>query len=164
MDKRFLVEQLSEKLRESAHVARRAGQAAAEEARSGATPAEKREDARVAQEYAGLARGQSARALRAVADLSTLEGFRPLSLAKGAPIGMGAVVEVEEDGQGIGRTFFLAPVGAGVELTGPGGDGFLSVVTPHSPIGKAVLGRRVGDCIEVTVEGEPREWTITYAS
>jgi transcription elongation GreA/GreB family factor len=38
------------------------------------------------------------------------------------------------------------------------------VVTPHSPIGKAVLGRRVGDIIEVTVEGEPREWTITYAS
>ena len=94
--------------------------------------------------------------------LDALDAFRPRPLKRGEPIGLGAVVELE-DGD-CGRTLFLAPVGAGVELTGPGGDGFLSVVTPHSPIGKAVLGRRVGESIEVTVEGEPREWTITYAS
>lgn len=164
MDKRYLVEQLSDKLRESAHVARKAGQAAAEEARDGATAAEKRENARVAQEYAGLARGQTERANRARAELSTLEGFRPGALPKNAPISIGAIVEVEEEDDGIGRTFFLAPVGAGVELTGPGGDGFLSVVTPQSPVGRAVLGRRVGDSIEVTVEGEPRDWKITYVS
>ncbi len=162
MDKKFLVEQLTEKLRESAHVARKAGQAAADEARDGATAAEKRENARVAQEYSGLARGQSERASRALAEISTLETFRPGPLPKGARIAVGAIVEVEDDG--LGRTFFLAPVGAGVELTGPGGDGFLSVVTPLSPVGKAVLGRKVGETIEVTVQGEPRDWTITYAA
>ena len=99
-----------------------------------------------------------------MAELSALETFRPAPLPRGAPIAIGAIVEVEEEGEGIGRTFFLAPVGAGVELTGPGGDGFLSVVTPQSPVGKAVLGRRVGETIEVTVQGEPRDWTITYAS
>ena len=57
---------------------------------------------------------------------------------------------------------FLAPVGAGIELSGPGGDGFLSVVTPSSPIGRAILGRRVGEIIEVMVNGESREWTVTY--
>jgi transcription elongation GreA/GreB family factor len=164
MDKRFLIEQLSDRLRESAQVARKAGQAAAEEARDGATAAEKRENARVAQEYTGLARGQTARAGRTMAELSALETFRPGPLPSGAPIAIGAVVEVEEEGAGIGRTFFLAPVGAGVELTGPGGDGFLSVVTPQSHVGRAVLGRRVGETIEVTVQGEPRDWTITYAS
>jgi transcription elongation GreA/GreB family factor len=162
MDKKFLVEQLTEKLRESAQVARKAGQAAADEARDGATSAEKRENARVSQEYAGLARGQSARAERVRAEISTLETFRPGPLPRGARIAVGAIVEVEDEG--LGRTFFLAPVGAGVELTGPGGDGFLSVVTPVSPIGKAVLGRKVGDTIEVTVQGEPRDWTITYAA
>lgn len=162
MDKKFLVEQLTEKLRESAQVARKAGQAAADEARDGATSAEKRENARVSQEYAGLARGQSARAERVRAEISTLETFRPGPLPKGARIAVGAIVEVEDEG--LGRTFFLAPVGAGVELTGPGGDGFLSVVTPVSPVGKAVLGRKVGDTIEVTVQGEPRDWTITYAA
>lgn len=160
MDKRFLVEQLSERLRESVAVARKAGQAAADEAREGATAAEKREDARVALEYAGLARGQRERASRTMAELATLETFRPGRLPATAPISVGAVVEVEDEAQG--RTFFLAPVGAGVELTGPGGDGFLSVVTPQSPVGRAVLGKRVGDTVEVEVQGEPRDWTITF--
>jgi transcription elongation GreA/GreB family factor len=160
MDKRFLVEQLSERLRESAQVARKAGDAAAEEARAGATPAEKREDGRVAMEYAGLARGQKERAARAAAEVSVLETFHPQPLPARGPIALGAIVEVEDGSQG--RTFFLAPVGAGVELTGPGGDGFLSVVTPASPVGKAVMGRRVGDTVEVVVKGEPLEWAITF--
>jgi transcription elongation GreA/GreB family factor len=111
-------------------------------------------------EFAGLARGQKERAGRAAAELSTLETFRPASLPARGPISVGAIVEVEDGSQG--RTFFLAPVGAGVELSVPDGDGFLSVVTPVSPIGKAVIGRRVGDTVEVMVQGEPREWTITY--
>jgi transcription elongation GreA/GreB family factor len=167
MDKQQLVEQLTTRLRESAMVARKAGQAAEEEARDGATASEKRENARVSQEYAGLARGQKERAQRAQAELATLETFRPPARlpAKG-PVALGAIVEVEmqdeETNASQGRTFFLAPVGAGIELTGPGGDGFLSVVTPVSPVGRAVMGKRVGDTIEVTVEGEPREWTITF--
>lgn len=160
MDKQFLVEQLVGRLRESAQIARKAGEAAAEEASAGATPAEKREDARVAMEYAGLARGQKQRAALTAADVSVLETFRPRPLAARAPIALGAIVEVEDGSQG--RTFFLAPVGAGVQLTGPGGDGYLSVVTPASPVGKAVMGRRVGDTIEVTVKGEPIEWAITF--
>jgi transcription elongation GreA/GreB family factor len=161
MDKRFLVEQLATRLRESASVARKAEKAAATEAREGATPAEKREDARVALEQGGLARGQADRAARVNAELSTLDVFRPSRPANGT-IALGAIVEVEDGSQG--RTFFLAPVGAGVELTGPDGDGFLSVVTPQSPIGRAVLGKRAGDTVEVTVQGEIREWTITYVS
>ena len=160
MDKQFLVEQLAERLRESASVAKKASAAAAEIARDGATPAEKREDARVALEFSGLAKGQTARAARVAAEISTLDIFRPTKLAPKGAITLGAVVEVEDGEQG--RTFFLAPVGAGVELTGPGGDGFLSVVTPISPIGKAVLGKRVGDTVEVMVQDEAREWTITY--
>jgi transcription elongation GreA/GreB family factor len=55
-------------------------------------------------------------------------------------------------------------VGAGEELSGPGGDGIFQVVTPTSPFGRAVMGKRVGDTIEVMVRGEPTEWTITYAA
>ena len=94
------------------------------------------------------------------AEISTLDVFRPAKLLPKGSISLGAIVEVEDGEQG--RTFFLAPVGAGIELTGPGGDGFLSVVTPVSPVGKAVLGKRVGDTFEVMVQDEAREWTITY--
>jgi transcription elongation GreA/GreB family factor len=160
MDKRFLVEQLSERLRQASNVARKASQAAAEVAREGATPAEKREDARTALEFGGLAKGQKERADRLAAELSTLAIFNPKRFSAQTPISLGAIVEVEDES--LGRTFFLSPVGAGIELTGPGGDGFLSVVTPVSPIGKAVLGRKVGDTVDVVIQNEPREWTITY--
>jgi transcription elongation GreA/GreB family factor len=160
MDKVMLIEQLAARLRESASVARRAGEDAALAAREGATPAEKREDARVALEQGGLARGQSQRAAQAETQLSILETFRQTPLTKARTVALGAIVEVEDNSQG--RTFFLAPVGAGVELSGPDGDGILSVVTPQSPVGRAVLGRRVGDTVEVIVQGEPREWTITF--
>ncbi|HNN97675.1 MAG TPA: GreA/GreB family elongation factor [Pseudomonadota bacterium] len=162
MDKQFLVEQLAAKLRESLAVARQAEKDASDEARDGATASEKRENARVAQEYSSLARGQAQRAGKLVAELNALLAFRPGPLPPRSPIVLGAVVEVEDEATG--RTFFLAPAGAGLELSGPGGDGFLSVVTPASPVGRAVLGRRVGDTVEITVEGEPREWTITYAA
>jgi transcription elongation GreA/GreB family factor len=162
MDKQFLVSQLCSRLRASAEVARRAERAAAEEARDGATAAEKRENAQVNQENSSLARGQGQRADKALGELSALLEFRPTHLSPKSPIVLGAIVEVE-DGD-TGRTFFLAPVGAGLQLSGPGGDGFLSVVTPLSPIGRAVMGHRVGDTVEVLVQGEPREWTITFVA
>jgi transcription elongation GreA/GreB family factor len=160
MDKRYLVDQLIDSLRASAQAAMRAQEAASREARDGATPAEKREDARAALELGGLATTQGRRARRALAEADALLGFRPGP--PGAAIALGAVVEIEDSDSGEGRTFFLAPVGAGVALTGPGGDGLLSVVTPASPIGRAVLGRRVGDVVDVTVDGDVREWTITW--
>lgn len=162
MNKQFLVNQLASRLRESAEVARRAERDAADEARDGATASEKRENARVAQEYSSLARGQGQRADKALAELSALADFHPSALPSRGPIALGAIVEVEDEDTG--RTFFLAPVGAGLELSGPGGDGFLSVVTPLSPIGRAVMGRRVGETVEVLVQGEPKEWTITFVA
>jgi transcription elongation GreA/GreB family factor len=159
MDRLALVEQLASRIRQAAATAERAGQDAAQSAREGATPAEKREDARVALEQQSLAKGYGTRADRARAELAALEAFRPARLDGGARVGVGAIVEIEDGHEG--RTLFLAPLGAGIELPGPGGDGFLSVVTPASPVGRAVLGRRRGDTIEIDVRGEPREWTIT---
>jgi transcription elongation GreA/GreB family factor len=162
MDKIQLVEQLVAQLEASARAALAARDGLAAEAREGATPDEKREDARAAHQMAGLGRAQQRRAQQAMAELDSLVGFRPKPLPAKAAIGVGAIVEIEDAETREGRTFFLAPVGAGTTLTGPGGDGILSVVTPVSPIGRAVLGRRVADVVDVTVDGELREWEITY--
>ena len=162
MDKKTLVDQLVRQLELSARAALSARDAAAAEARDGATPDEKREDARAAHQLASLGRAQQKRAQQALADVDRLTQFRPPPLSRTQAIDVGAIVEVEDAESGEGRTFFLAPVGAGMTLTGPGGDGHLSVVTPVSPIGRAVLGRRSGDVVDVTVDGELREWSITY--
>jgi len=162
MNKQDLIAQLVDQLEASARAALDARDAAAMEAREGATPDEKREDARAAHQLATLGGAQQRRARQALAEVDALATFRPA--LQMSTIGVGAIVEIEDEDSGEGRTFFLAPVGAGMTLTGPGGDGVLSVVTPASPIGKAVLGRRAGDVIDVTVDGELREWQISYVS
>jgi len=162
MDKAALVIQLVEHLRASAQTAKQLRNDAQTEAREGATPAEKREDARSAQENGAMARAQDRRLREAEAAVEQLLGFKPPVWKSNAPIATGALVEIEDEETGEGRTFFLAPIGAGVTLAGPGGDGFLSVVTPASPIGRAVVGRRVGDTVDVMIEGHERSWTIAW--
>lgn len=162
MQKAPLISQLIDQLRQSMRVAMTAGQDAAREAVEGGTARERRESTRELRQYANLARGQSRRAAATHRELEQLERFQPQPLAAGARVALGAVVEIEDEETGEGRTFFLAPAGAGRMLTGPGGDGEISVVTPSSPIGKAVLGRRRGDVVDVTVKGELREWAITW--
>ena len=164
MDKSDLIAQLVRQLEATARTALAAKDAAALEAREGATPDEKREDARAAHQLNIMGGAQQKRAQQALAEVDALQRFKPTKLAMTSSISVGAIVEIEDEDSGEGRTFFLAPVGAGMTLTGPGGDGLLSVVTPSSPIGKAVLGRKVGDVIDVTVDGETREWAISYVS
>jgi transcription elongation GreA/GreB family factor len=165
LDKRALMAQLAERLQQTDRLAHRAQADAREAARSLATESEKKEDGRAAIEYGSLATGQAARARRLQEELGVLTAFREAELPRferRGPVGLGAIVDVRtEDESGYDeRTFFLLPVGAGTELTGPGGDGFLSVITPASPVGRALLGRRAGDCVEVTLAGEVHEWTV----
>ncbi|MBE7452454.1 MAG: GreA/GreB family elongation factor [Kofleriaceae bacterium] len=164
MDKLQMVSQLREHLLSSARVARSARDAAALEAREGATPAERREDARTAIEQGGLVRGQDRRLREAEAAVEALAGFAPPPWSARSPIHVGAVVEVEDEDTGEGRTVFLAPVGAGITLEGPGGDGVFSVITPASPLGRAIIGRRQGDAVDVTIDGELRSYAITWVA
>jgi transcription elongation GreA/GreB family factor len=108
-----------------------------------------------------MARAQSLRAAELRQALETLGTFRPTPLPRGQRIALGALVEIEDE-EGQGQTLFLAPVGAGEEITGPGGDGFFTVVTPASPIGSAVLGRREGESVQIRIRGEIREWTVVW--
>ncbi len=160
MDKQDLIAQLVGKLQVSARTALAARDAAAVEARDGATPDEKREDARAAHQLGTLGQTQQRRAQQALAEIDALATWKPGPIR--AAVAVGAIVEIEDVDSGEGRTFFLAPVGAGVTLTGPGGDGLLSVVTPQSPVGAAVLGRKAGDIVEIGHAGEVREWQISY--
>lgn len=162
MDKQALADQLVARVRESVAVADREMAVAVEAARHGADAATKREDARMAIEYGAVARGQRRRAQQSRLVLSAVESFHPRPVMEGGRIDIGAIVEIEDEDTGVGRTFFLAPAGAGIELTGPGGDGFLSVVTPSSPVGRAVLGQQVGDTFDVTVDGQTHSWEITW--
>jgi transcription elongation GreA/GreB family factor len=150
MDKVFLTGQLAEKLKLIYEQALRAAEDARTEAKTGAPRA------------VNLAAATRTRLDAATAAWMSVCDFKPVPLKKGERIGLGSLVELE-DGEG-GKTLFVAPAGAGEELTGPGGDGFLHVVTPGSPIGKGLMGKKVGDVVEVMVKGELAEWDIVFAA
>ena len=165
LDKKHLLAQLIERLQHSDRVAHRAEADAREAATSLATESEKREDGRAAIEFGSLATGQAARARRLAEELQALTAFAEAPFprfGRTSPVALGAIVDVatEDDDGPAERTFFMLPAGAGSELTGPDGDGFLSVITPASPVGRALMGRRAGETAEVTLAGEVREWTV----
>lgn len=145
--------------------------------------ARRKEDAKGATEAGRLAVGHRRRRQRAIRELETLIAFAASGVRdfrEDDAVGLGAFVDVhiealdaddgggdgggdgEGDGGGEGeeRTLFILPVGAGNELTGPGGDGFVHVVTPASPVGKALLGALLGDVVEVLIDGNDREWEL----
>jgi transcription elongation GreA/GreB family factor len=163
--KRFFIEQLKEVYRARIAGAARAESEAAEEADHVRAEARRKEDAKSAALQARLASGHRRRRRLAV---SEMEGLLALSEAglrsfdADARVGVGALVDVRiEDEQGEEeRTLFVLPVGAGEELSGPGGDGFVVVVTPKSPVGRALMGARRGDSFEIVVDGRDREWTV----
>ena len=103
-------------------------------------------------EQSYLARGLATRvvelegALGAIAQLPEAAG--------GARSTRGAVIPAADDG-GKQLRYYLAPWGGGEELPGD-----VVVVTPSSPIGRALLGRQAGDEVEVQRPGGARALTL----
>jgi transcription elongation GreA/GreB family factor len=74
--------------------------------------------------------------------------------AKKDPIGIGALVELDLNGKAV--HCFLVATGGGTTVVHEGQR--VQVITPQSPLGEALLGRRAGDLAEV----ETRESTLEY--
>jgi transcription elongation GreA/GreB family factor len=163
--KSFFVDGLKAVYGERIASAARAESDAAEEADGVRADSRRREDAKGAAVQARLATGHRRRRKQAVAEMERLLAFAEGGLPRFRRtdrVAPGALVDVhiEDESGEEERTLFVLPVGAGVELSGPGGDGFVVVVTPKSPVGQALVGARVGDSFEIVVDGRDREWTV----
>lgn len=101
-----------------------------------------------------LARGQ---AMRAEALVEQIQFLRSIDLApRPRTIIAGALVALtDDDGT---RCLFFAPHGGGYELDIDGVN--VTVVTPVSALGRALLGREAGDEIELRVRGALRSYEI----
>lgn len=147
--KSSLREELLGRLRAELDQLERAHQAALEGATHEEAKPENSKDTR-ALEQSYLARGQAMRvadARRAVADVAVM----PVEPAAGAArVAVGALVTTSEDDEE--RLVFVAPHGGGSVLAG----GRVHVVTPQSPLGRALVGRQEGDECELTLAGRER--------
>jgi transcription elongation GreA/GreB family factor len=163
--KAFFIEQLKGVYSERIATTARAESDASSEADQVRAEARRREDAKEAALQGRIATGHRKRRLRAVSEMEKLLAFAEAGVRRFKRtdrVDVGALVDVRiEDEKGEEeRTLFFLPVGAGVELEGPGGDGFVTVVTPASPVGKALMRARCDDSFEIVVDGRDREWTV----
>jgi len=104
-------------------------------------------------EQSYLARGQAARIDELRTSIAGVNAL-PLRDFDDGPAALGALVTVDEDGEE--STLLLAPGGGGVRLAG----GTVQVVTPPSPLGRALLGKPAGDDVEVVVAGKTRAMRV----
>jgi transcription elongation GreA/GreB family factor len=163
--KQHFIEELKLQYQQLISGARHAESEAEETAGAILADSRRRDDAKSAASQARMAAGHKQRRLRALSELEKLVAFATGGVRDFRPdarIDLGALVDVSVEGEEgpEERTLFLLPVGAGSELKGPGGDGFVSVVTPSSPIGRALKGALAGDSFEVEIQGRDREWTV----
>jgi len=104
-----------------------------------------------------LAQGQANRAQEI---RLALESYRALTLqtfTATTPVRLTALITLEEE-DGSRRCFFLGPEAGGLKLNTAAGE--VMVITPSSPLGRALLGRRCDDTVAVTTTGSDREYTI----
>ncbi|MFZ5439359.1 MAG: GreA/GreB family elongation factor [Myxococcota bacterium] len=106
-------------------------------------------------EQSYLARGQ---AMRIEALKAGLAAAGTMSLAPTDVAREGALVEAEDE-EGEVLRYYLAPEGGGTRLGGG-----VQVVTPASPLGAALVGRRAGDEVELKLAGRSRTLSISAVS
>jgi transcription elongation GreA/GreB family factor len=149
-DKHALRDELSALLAADLATLERAQRSAVEAATHEEAKAENDKDTR-ALEASYLARGHALRLEELRAAVVELRAWEPGALRAGGAVSLGALVVVEDDAGE--HTYFLAPHGGGLRLRG----GAVQVITPKSPIGRALVGKAEGDTAELVVEGRPRE-------
>ena len=151
--KHALKQALVAHLTSALETARAAHAAAVEGATHSEARAESDKDTRgLEQSY--LARGQAVRVAELETELADVIAMAVRGYGPRDPIAVSALVTVDEDDDE--RRFFVAPGGGGATL--PGG---VQVVTPRSPIGRALAGRRVDDEVELVLAGKTRVLAIS---
>lgn len=152
-DKRAIVEAACAALRAEADAMRRSADATRRAATHEEARPENDKDTR-ALEQSYLARGQAERVVQLEEAEKRLR-FMPLPSAAGA-VALAAVVAVEVDGEP--RVLFVAEVGGGLRVEVDGAA--VQLVTPASPLGRALLGKREGGDFELRVQGRVREYVV----
>ena len=105
-------------------------------------------------EQSYLARGQAQRVEELTAELAAVQKMTLRDYGDDDAIAAGALVEATTDDSR--HRYFIAPGGAGEILT----DG-VQVVTPRSPLGRALCGRLAGEEVEVQMPSGRRTLEVT---
>jgi transcription elongation GreA/GreB family factor len=151
VDKPALIQKILAQLGEELDVLLKAARAAHAEATHESSKAENKYDTR-GLEASYLARGQSRQAAEAV---QAIQDFQTLPLRRFSAedeIDLGAVVEVA--GSRERSVYFIGPRAGGTEVAQDGRE--VMVITPQSPLGRQLVGRRQGERLQLSIAGTTR--------
>jgi transcription elongation GreA/GreB family factor len=104
-----------------------------------------------------LARGQAARVADLREAVALLSALKVVEQTDDSPVRVGTLVELVETGRC--DLCFLVPAGGGSEVEIE--NVTVRTVSTRSPLGRALLGRKLGDDLEVPTPSGPRELHIS---
>jgi transcription elongation GreA/GreB family factor len=159
MSKGDLIKKIIEHLNAELALYFRAARAAHAEATHEQSKAENKYDTR-GLEASYLARGQSKQAAEIGAAIRQFETISPRSFGAKEPIDVGALVELESKQE---RTlYFVGPCAGGTEVTFAKNE--VLVITPQSPLGRELIGKKQGDRFVFEVAGLRHNYRVAAVS
>ena len=159
LKKALLVKQIIASLTESLGVLEKAARASHEEATHESSKAESKYDTR-GLEAAYLAGGQARQAKEILDSIKAYEALATREFAAGEPIELSALVELEADGTS--SAYFIGPRNGGLEIKHKRQE--IMVITPQSPLGQNLMGRRAGESWTAKLGGATVEYRIVSVS
>jgi len=156
MNKRAIIKKIIARLTGELEIYFRAAQFSRAEATHESSKAESKYDTR-GLEASYLARGQSRQAAELEAAIAEFEKLVPRKFAAGETIDISALVELESAGEK--SFYFLGPRAGGTEIEHDKKE--ILVITPQSPLGEQLMGKKHGDRPQLNLGGERREAKIT---
>ena len=155
MNKRALIEKIVKQLTSDLEGYLRAARAAHAEATHEQSRAENKYDTR-GLEASYLARGQSKQAAEIEAAIEAFGKLDGRAFAPGEPVDLGALVELECAGE---RTiYFIGPKAGGTEVMHQKRE--VLVITPASPLGEQLMGRKQGEFLQMTIAGATNKYLV----
>ena len=155
MNKRALIEKIVKQLTSDLEGYLRAARAAHAEATHEQSRAENKYDTR-GLEASYLARGQSKQAAEIEAAIEAFGKLDGRAFAPGEPAELGALVELE--GAGERTIYFIGPKAGGTEVIHQKRE--VLVITPQSPLGEQLMGRKQGEFLQMTIAGATNKYLV----
>ena len=159
MNKRLLLKQIVTSLEESLALLEKAARASHAEANHESSKAENKYDTR-GLEAAYLAGGQARQAREILDSIKVYQSLQIRDFAPNDPIDLSAVVDL--DTRGSRSTYFIGPRSGGLELQYQGKE--VVVITPQSPLGQNLVGKKAGDHWSQKLGGSTTKFIIIKVS
>ena len=159
MKKAELIKRIIARLTENLAILEKAARASHAEATHESSRAENKYDTR-GLEAAYLAGGQARQAKEILDSIKVYETLTTKDFAPGEPIELTALVELDSDATR--STYFIGPKSGGLEIVRRNKE--IMVITPQSPLGQNLMGRKAGDRWQTKLGGATVKYHIISVS